>query len=72
MTFLTKKMLTRRTVLKGVGATVALPLLDAALALLSDMATFEEAGIAGPTTTTNDVLRAESLVQRDERSIRRC
>ena len=35
MTFLTKKMLTRRTVLKGVGATVALPLLDAMTPALS-------------------------------------
>ena len=35
MTFLTRKMLTRRTVLKGVGATVALPLLDAMMPVLS-------------------------------------
>ena len=28
MTFLTKKALTRRTMLKGMGASVALPLLD--------------------------------------------
>src|SRR5436190_14209949 len=35
MTFLTRKALTRRTVLKGVGATVALPLLDAMIPVLS-------------------------------------
>jgi nicotinate-nucleotide--dimethylbenzimidazole phosphoribosyltransferase len=39
---------------EGTGAALALPLLDAALALLDEMATFEEAGIAGalPITTT--------------------
>jgi len=35
MTFLTKKTLTRRMVLKGVGATVALPLLDSMIPTLS-------------------------------------
>jgi len=35
MTFLTRKTLTRRTVLKGVGATVALPLLDSMMPTLS-------------------------------------
>jgi nicotinate-nucleotide--dimethylbenzimidazole phosphoribosyltransferase len=38
---------------EGSGAALALPLLDAALALLDEMATFEEAGIAGPSTPTN-------------------
>jgi nicotinate-nucleotide--dimethylbenzimidazole phosphoribosyltransferase len=40
---------------EGTGAALALPLLDAALALMSDMATFDEAGIAGPITTTHVV-----------------
>jgi len=35
MSFLTRKALTRRTVLKGAGATIALPLLDAMLPALS-------------------------------------
>jgi nicotinate-nucleotide--dimethylbenzimidazole phosphoribosyltransferase len=35
---------------EGTGAALALPMLDAALALLSEMATFDEAGIAGPTS----------------------
>jgi hypothetical protein len=35
MTFLTRKNLTRRTVLKGVGATIALPMLDAMIPALS-------------------------------------
>ena len=35
MTFLTRKALTRRTVLKGVGATIALPLLDSMTPALS-------------------------------------
>jgi nicotinate-nucleotide--dimethylbenzimidazole phosphoribosyltransferase len=33
---------------EGSGATLVLPLVDAALGLLSEMATFEEAGVAGP------------------------
>ena len=35
MTFLTGKVLTRRTMLKGMGAGVALPLLDAMVPTLS-------------------------------------
>ena len=35
MTFLTKKALTRRTMLKGMGASVALPLLDSMMPALS-------------------------------------
>ena len=35
MTFLTRKALTRRTMLKGMGATVALPLLDSMMPALS-------------------------------------
>jgi nicotinate-nucleotide--dimethylbenzimidazole phosphoribosyltransferase len=37
---------------EGTGAALALPLLDAALALLDEMATFEEAGIAGALAIT--------------------
>jgi nicotinate-nucleotide--dimethylbenzimidazole phosphoribosyltransferase len=33
---------------EGSGALLALPLLDAALATLNEMATFEEARVAGP------------------------
>jgi len=40
---------------EGTGAALALPILDAALALLSEMATFDEAGIAGPTSTTQAI-----------------
>ena len=39
---------------EGTGAALALPMLDAALALLSEMATFDEAGIAGPTAPTTN------------------
>ena len=35
MTFLTRKALTRRTMLKGMGASVALPLLDSMMPVLS-------------------------------------
>jgi len=34
MTFLTRKALTRRTMLKGMGASVALPLLDSMMPAL--------------------------------------
>jgi nicotinate-nucleotide--dimethylbenzimidazole phosphoribosyltransferase len=40
---------------EGSGAALALPMLDAALALLSEMATFDEAGIAGPTSPVSVV-----------------
>jgi nicotinate-nucleotide--dimethylbenzimidazole phosphoribosyltransferase len=36
---------------EGSGAALALPIIDAALAVLAEMATFEEAGIAGALTT---------------------
>ena len=39
MTFLTGKMLTRRTMLKGMGASVALPLLDSMMPALSAQGT---------------------------------
>lgn len=39
---------------EGTGAALALPLLDAALALLGEMATFEEAGIADRTVAESD------------------
>jgi nicotinate-nucleotide--dimethylbenzimidazole phosphoribosyltransferase len=40
---------------EGSGAALALPLLDAALALLGEMATFDEAGVAGPTVGADAV-----------------
>jgi NaMN:DMB phosphoribosyltransferase len=49
---------------EGTGAALALPLLDAALALLDEMATFEEAGIASAlpiTTHVASVNRARQL-----------
>ena len=39
MTFLTRKTLTRRTMLKGMGASVALPLLDSMMPALSAQTT---------------------------------
>ena len=40
---------------EGTGAALALPILDAALALLSEMATFDEAGVAGPAERSAEV-----------------
>ena len=37
---------------EGTGAALVLPILDAALALLDEMATFEDAGISGATSPT--------------------
>ena len=39
---------------EGTGAALALPLLDAALAVLDEMATFEEAGVAGALAAARD------------------
>jgi nicotinate-nucleotide--dimethylbenzimidazole phosphoribosyltransferase len=39
---------------EGTGAALALPLLDAALAVLDEMATFDEAGVAGALAATPD------------------
>ncbi|HVQ85267.1 MAG TPA: nicotinate-nucleotide--dimethylbenzimidazole phosphoribosyltransferase, partial [Mycobacterium sp.] len=36
---------------EGTGAAVALPVVRAAVAALSSMATFSEAGVAGPSTS---------------------
>jgi nicotinate-nucleotide--dimethylbenzimidazole phosphoribosyltransferase len=36
---------------EGTGAALALPIVDAALALLDEMATFGDAGISGATST---------------------
>ena len=40
---------------EGTGAALALPILDAALALLDEMATFDEAGVAGQHSTEGGV-----------------
>ncbi|HEV2125644.1 MAG TPA: nicotinate-nucleotide--dimethylbenzimidazole phosphoribosyltransferase [Chloroflexota bacterium] len=43
---------------EGTGAALALPLLDASLALLDEMATFEEAGVAAASAGASDGVRA--------------
>jgi hypothetical protein len=46
--FIAKKHISRRTFLRGSGVTLALPLLDASMRALQEMATFGEASISGP------------------------
>ena len=43
---ISKLALPRRTFLRGVGTALALPLLDAAVAILAEMATFGDAGVS--------------------------
>jgi nicotinate-nucleotide--dimethylbenzimidazole phosphoribosyltransferase len=45
---------------EGTGAALALPLLDAALALLDEMATFTEARVSGPLEAAGDRASAKS------------
>jgi nicotinate-nucleotide--dimethylbenzimidazole phosphoribosyltransferase len=46
---------------EGSGAALVLPLLDAALALLDEMATFAEAGVSGPSEPESDASAAPAL-----------
>ena len=49
---ITRKAIARRTVLRGIGATMALPLLDGMVPALSALAQTPESGMAPPPTPT--------------------